>query len=664
MMYDQQLDERGYLMYRNRYNGKTEQDNPNLLFILLTINEKYAGARYSTYRCAGKLYALQKALYTSYIPFEMVHSILNHHQLHLIDSTPSIKPSQLTNIVHDVYFAATRMGYFDALPTRPNLDAVSAILAGFLWAVFDPKRTMPMSVLELRQTFLLLCDHATHGQLVWEHFRLTSDHNLCVSRHRFEAMLTVLSKVLTFLGEPDHLRPSMVQQITSECFANYPGLVGLTEYQFCCLWKLSSLFSYYANVVSLCKRLHDTEHVTHRLPCYSCRAPIRGLRFKCQRCRNLSLCLDCFTAGYSNKRHSMAHKMYEISAGEGELTGSRCTAWAGKVWRWLVTSTGGSSSSTSGHPQGGNDGCLPSAPSTYENLEAKLIDTKAVDLVQSEEDLAGGGGETEATERRDTTQRRESMISGTLKRNMSLFSSVEYGVFNNTQQKSLLAKLAATVETLEERHEAARIRMAKCWQTLKKEEEEEVKKCPLAIDGMHALFEEYLTQVAEGLAQLKDIGMQLGQGLPQCSSTPYRQTATAITADCSSEAREKSIGRSRIMEKTELSVRDISTWFHIELDRAQPPTDAKDTIPEEGTVTKKDELSCRIDRLKMDTQMANFRDLLLKVREIVDDSYSDNTELARSTQQIEKALDRIIAEEEQKRSQQQPLPPPSLIPIA
>ncbi|XP_040172656.1 dystrobrevin-1 [Anopheles arabiensis] len=652
MMYDQQIDERGYLVYRNRYNGKTEQDNPNLLFILLTINEKYAGARYSTYRCAGKLHALQKALHTSYIPFEMVHSILNRHQLNLIDSAPSIKPGQLASVVHDVYFAAARMGYFDDLPARPNLDAASALLAGFLWAVFDPKRTTPVSVLELRQAFLLLCDHATHGQLVWEHFRLTSDHNLCVSRHRFEAMLTVLSKVLTFLGEPDHLRPSMVQQITGECFANYPGLVGLTEYQFCCLWKLSSLFSYYANVVTLCKRLHDTEHITHGMPCYGCRAPIRGLRFKCQRCRHVSLCLDCFTAGYSSKRHSMAHKMYEISAGEGE-TGSRCTAWAGKVWRWLrVTATGGASGATTcsraAAAGGGNDG-LPSAPSTYENLEAKLIDTKAVDLGQSEEALAGepdAGGE-----RRGTAQRRESTISSTLKRNMSLFSSVEYGAFNNTQQKNVLARLAATLETLEERHEATRIRLAK---------RGEEGGSPTA-DELRALFEQYVAQVAEGLAQLKDIGAQLGQGLPQCSSTPYRQTAS-LTADCSSEvAREKSMGRSRIMEKTELSVRDISTWFHIELDRAQAgETDAKEPLSDERPPPpKRDELSCRIDRLKMDTQMANFRDLLLKVREIVDDSYSDNTELARSTQQIEKALDRIIAEEEQKRAQQSPPSPPS-----
>ncbi|XP_050067566.1 dystrotelin [Anopheles maculipalpis] len=629
-MYDQQLDERGYLLYRNRYSGKTEHDNPNLLFILLTINEKYGSSRYSTYRCAGKLHALQKALNTSYIPFDMVHSILNRHQLNLIDSAPSIKPSQLTSIVHDIYFAATRMGYFDELPIRPNLDAICAILAGFFWAVFDPKRTTPVSVLELRQTFLLLCDHTSHAQLVWEHFRLTSDHNLCVSRHRFEAMLTVLSKVLTFLGEPDHLKPSMVQQITGECFANYPGLVGLTEYQFSCLWKLSSLFSYYANVVTLCKRLRDTEHVIHGTVCYGCRITIRGLRFKCQRCRHVSLCIDCFTTGYSNKRHNMTHKMYEISSSNDTEAGSLCNAWLGKLWRWLKANSNDTRVT---------DG-LAASPSTYDNLDAKLLDTKAVDLLQSEEMCVVEGGEGE----RKSSQRRESVVSGTLKRNMSLFSSVEYGVFNNTQHKNLLARLAALVETLEEQHEATRKRLTEY--------------CSGQMDDrLHSVCDRFVAQVGEGLVQLKDIGTQLGQGLPQCSSTPYRQQA--LTSGCTSDAtKDETLGRSRLMEKTELSVRDISTWFHIDLDRVQQTgeTDPNGSqlqqpkITEDKASIKKDELSARIDRLKMDTQMVNFRDLLLKVREIVDDSYSDNTELARSTQQIEKALDRIIAEEELQRA--------------
>lgn len=104
----------------------------------------------------------------------------------------------------------------------------------------------------------------------------------------------------------------------------------------------------------------------------------------------------------------------------------------------------------------------------------------------------------------------------------------------------------------------------------------------------------------------------------------------------------------------ELSVRDISSWFHL---NKPSETILEQMEAESGSKVNTnlpiavDELTRRIDNLKIDTQMANFKDLLLKVREIVDDSYSDNTELARTTQQLEKALDRIIAEEERKRLQ-------------
>ncbi|KFB37143.1 AGAP000996-PA-like protein [Anopheles sinensis] len=651
-MYDQMTDGRGYLVYKNRYNGKTEQDNPNLMFILLSINEKYASSRYSTYRCAGKLYALQKALYTSYIPFEMVHSILNRHQLSLIDSAPSIKPPQLTAVLHDVYFAATRMGYFDDLPTPLNLEAASAILAGFFWAVFDPKRSSPISVLELRQTFLLLCSHANHAQMIWEHFRLISDHNLCVSRHRFEAMLTVLSKMLMFLGEPDHLRPAMVQQITSECFLNYPGLVGLTEYQFSCLWKLSSLFSYYANVVSLNKRMQDTEHIVHGLPCYACRTMITGLRFKCQRCRNVSLCIDCFTHGFANKQHNMSHKMFEISSNEQDHP-VRCGVWLTKLWHWVWATRYQEEA--------------PS-PSTYENMEAKLIDTKAVELMQE------GASEPHDTLVKEALLATLSRAStSTVKRNMSLFSSVEYNSFNNTQQKHLLNKLASVTGTLEEHHNEYRKQVTECWNTLSAEEQKSVSK-------MHSYLTTYSQQFAECLEQLKQISTHSAQALPQCSSTPYRRSALTLVAnDCANESSKSKyspegqekrsfVGSSRL-EKTELSVRDISTWFHIDLSASGSAPGAAESESKRNDEkvtnavmkqcdepsnpsTDENELSYRIDRLKLDTQMANFRDLLLKVREIVDDSYSDNTELARSTLQIEKALDRIIAEEELKRAKQ------------
>lgn len=93
-----------------------------------------------------------------------------------------------------------------------------------------------------------------------------------------------------------------------------PGLVGFNQYQFNCLWKMDTKFSYYANILALIKRMRESEFVLHSFQCVCCQAtPIQGLRFKCQRCKNVSLCLTCFNKGYTNNKHLLSHRMYEIS---------------------------------------------------------------------------------------------------------------------------------------------------------------------------------------------------------------------------------------------------------------------------------------------------------------------------------------------------------------
>ncbi|XP_050082420.1 dystrophin [Anopheles aquasalis] len=660
-MYEQETDGRGYLVYRNRYNGREEQDNPNLLLILLTINEKHAASRYSTYRCAGKLYDLQKALHTSTIPFELVCSILDRHQLNLIDSAPSVKPAPLTAAIHDIYFAAARMGYFDELTTAPNPGTASALLASFLWAVFDPRRTTPISVLELRQTFLLLCDHPHHTQLVLEHFRLASDHNLCVSRHRFETMLGVLSKLLAYLGEPEHLRPTMVQQITAECFASYPGLVGLTEYQFSCLWKLSSLFSYYSNVVSLCRRFRDTDGVVHSgAPCTGCHFTIRGLRFQCQRCSGVSLCTDCFTAGYTDKRHNVSHKMYEISGDERD--GPKCTAWFGTVWRWF-TSYG----TVKREPATG-------VLSTFDHIDAKLIDTKAVEVMSSTGHESAGPLLPADASMAGMLLMGRSMSrnrSSTLRRNVSGFI-VGNGGDETAERRQLLLNLGNVTEALEEQHRCGAKQLSE-WK------DSPVDGKPTRSNEMCAFVDKHLQQLSEQLIQLKRIHSQLLEwgergttgGAPQSSSTPYRSAASTMetradgdsagskvhtTLPVCAERRESDRAPSTAgrLNKTDFSVRDISAWFHA--DQPIPPTEQQQSEGDRSTGFNRtdDERSRRlVERLRLDTDLVNFRELLLKVREIVDDSYSDNAELAHTTQQFERALDQIIAQEELKQRSKQ-----------
>ncbi|XP_055615348.1 dystrophin [Toxorhynchites rutilus septentrionalis] len=631
-MYDQQEDDRGYFVYVNRYNGTTQPDNPNLTYMVNIIVEKFSASKYSTYRCACKLLALQKGLYTCYIPFQTICGILERHRLNLIDSAPSIKPTQLTAVLHDIYFAAEQLGYFAELNHPPDRETSVATLAGLFWAVYDPKRCNPISVLELKQTLLLLCDTANFEQVVWEHFQLTSDHNLCVSRHRFDAMLMNLAKLLSFLGEPDHLKANIVQEIVSECFVHYPGLVGLTEYQFSCLWKLSSKFSYYSNVLALTKRLKDSEFVVHNMHCVACRMQIQGLRFKCQKCRSFSLCIDCFSQGYTSKGHNVGHKMYEISTNDD--TNKKLSVLLSK----LCNLCNGASTTQSTQQQ----------PSTFDNMEAKLIDTNAVELQEIEHPPAA------SSTLRGTLSRSLNFTSSASKnvsgRNNSIFSHIDCQLFTSTKNQSLKEKLSEVICLFEEDSEKYRLKLANL------KTNSNIEKDQLEYFDAHGKF------VASQLKQLREVCSKIGRGAPQSSSTPYRSSSevkgkrlslvTVAPLDKSLADAEKNKSYVNEQFHSELSVRDVSSWFHLnnpsETMLGQMEKSAGSS-PSDNHKKAVDELNRCIDNLKIDTQMANFKDLLLKVREIVDDSYSDNTELAQTTQQLEKALDRIIEEEERKR---------------
>lgn len=72
------------------------------------------------------------------IPYDICVAILEHHGFnHQTANSPAIKPNQLTAILHDIYFAAEKCGHF-AQSINFDLGRCSALLAGFLWAVFDP----------------------------------------------------------------------------------------------------------------------------------------------------------------------------------------------------------------------------------------------------------------------------------------------------------------------------------------------------------------------------------------------------------------------------------------------------------------------------------------------------------------------------------------------
>lgn len=148
-----------------------------------------------------------------------------------------------------------------------------------------------------------------------EEFAITCDHNRCVNRFRFESVMKVISKFFSHLDEHEYYGSHLIPQIVNECFEQCPGIIGLNEFQFASLWRNQSItFAYISNVLTLVKRIKESQTIIHEIQCASCKSTsIQGIRFKCQQCRNVSLCFECFCSGYSSSKHKYSHRMYEIS---------------------------------------------------------------------------------------------------------------------------------------------------------------------------------------------------------------------------------------------------------------------------------------------------------------------------------------------------------------
>lgn len=104
--------------------------------------------------------------------------------------------------------------------------------------------------------------------------------------------------------------------------------------------------------------------------------------------------------------------------------------------------------------------------------------------------------------------------------------------------------------------------------------------------------------------------------------------------------------------KSDYSLNDISLWFDQRRSSVQPgqgPGSLPAPLPLPmplGALLEQQPANGGDGR---DTEMVNFKLLLHKVKEIVEDSYSDNAELSAATQNLENVLDSIIKSEEQQR---------------
>ncbi|XP_037936767.1 dystrophin-like [Teleopsis dalmanni] len=586
--------------------------DPKLPTIMRHLQMDYGRYKFTVYRCASKFVALQKLLFTANIPYKLVLAVLERHGIREAHSSLMVPPFQLTSLIRDIYFACEKLGHFTKFATY-NLESATSVLSNYFWDIFDPRRRHSVSLLEIKMTLLLLCKFHLSEQFIEEFFNLVKDEKTnCVSILSFATLLNILIKIFTYIGEGNGYGNHNIKKVLDQCYERCHNSAGLTLYQFHCLWtKTQTRFLIYANLIALIKRIEDTEKLIHNNICASCHTEkIVGIRFKCQICKNLSLCLKCFATGYATNKHEIGHRMFEVFS--EDLPPKKYSNFFAKLCNMFFSNNNEESKGFCNDNEMGTEmATLPMNHHTYNMPQSapgaeKLADSKK-ELPQKAQD----------ENKLDEINKLEPSIAGL-----------------TTVAISTSERLQTLINKLDEQN----IKLELQLKSVKTATNEEISEFLNA----HHIF---LVDIINEMRNFSNA--DISNAFPS-SSTPNRSTnsfvnkATAVddADNLTHSINGADLNRSYLdANKSDYSLKDLSLWFNqrrtsLTTHTAYP---ALSILPDANT-----------DDIR-DTEMNNFKQLLSKVKEIVDDSYSDNTELAAATQNLENVLDSIIKGEESRR---------------
>lgn len=322
----------------------------------------------------------------------------------------------MADIIYDIFYASEKSGLFID-KTDFRLESAVSILTNFFWNVFDRNRSQNITIMELKLAFLILCDiepSNAYQSIMNAHFEIVKDFNRCITKPRFEEFVNIFGKILSYLGEPIYFEPKVISDILTEAFSSSPGFNGISQDTFYNLWlsHQATKFSSYTNIFLLMIRFKKSESVVHQTECYACKKfPIIGLRYKCQKC-NISLCFECFSKGFTSKRHSLGHRFYELSSCEKE--NSAFCAFFGKILSLFRSQSRAASINQSYDHQA-------------ENQHTKLIEDEHIELVQVDDDMDMGIRKRSGTIRSEIYNNSENLL---------------------IQQRELMDKFLSTLENL------------------------------------------------------------------------------------------------------------------------------------------------------------------------------------------------------------------------
>ncbi|GBP27259.1 hypothetical protein EVAR_77273_1 [Eumeta japonica] len=218
--------EAGYPCYLGENSKKESFDHPKFQRITESLQE-YNAIKYSAYRVAFKIHALQKELKVP--PLRISTGVLTRHQLSLSESSLSLDTTELEAVLADIYFAAEKEGIFNG-----DVDLAVDLLINLLLNVYDRERKQPIRVLAAKILLIVLSDEKCGDKWV-ALANCAADHNGCVSSRRLTNLLSLLTALPVYLGEENC--DQNVQADLDESFSKSVGMLGVSA-QYVADWAL------------------------------------------------------------------------------------------------------------------------------------------------------------------------------------------------------------------------------------------------------------------------------------------------------------------------------------------------------------------------------------------------------------------------------------------
>ncbi|CAG9854527.1 unnamed protein product [Phyllotreta striolata] len=295
-------DENGFLYYFNKKTGVKDWEHPKFKQIKQTLDEcNYV--KYSKYRVALKIRALQKALYFDQVPLHFISGVFDKHKLGSNECCLQLESCEIESVLYDIYFA-TRKTHNSNL----DIDLATELMLNFLYNIFDPHRKGKIQVFSIKILLILLskCELKEMYKYIYSE---CSDHNDCITRPRLQGFLTKITSIMEYTHEESSFGQQVLTAAVENCFLHSPGFLGINEAMFMG-WVDSNpkILSW----IPVLHRIRIAESISHSVRCNSCKAsPITGMCYKCTKCRRYFQCQTCFLSGYTSNSHASSHAMKE-----------------------------------------------------------------------------------------------------------------------------------------------------------------------------------------------------------------------------------------------------------------------------------------------------------------------------------------------------------------